>query len=175
MRRFARSRTTRFGGRGYKPARTWIGSEPVLVVGAGLQTQANVLAIEAPALPAVLTSAPPEDLTILAVRGYFSVELGEIGSFDLALMVVDSTWTPSGTWLADSDKRLLWWKRIYVPATTGTVPDVRTSEMSWFEVDIKPKVKLEDGKRLVMVAWSASGGGAVTAALRLLTQRAGRR
>lgn len=173
MRRLVRSRTTRFGGRGYKPARSWIGSSVAVVTSAGgTSSQANVLAIEAPTLPAVLTAAPPDDITILAVKGYFFISAATAPSIDIALMVVDSTWTPSASWLADSDKRLLWWKSF----TAITAPLTSTSQMSWFDVDIKPKVRLEDGKRLVLVQWQeAAGTCQTTAKLRLLTQRAGRR
>lgn len=176
------------GGRG--PSREWVS----LSTGWALLTVASTTAtplmqLQAPTM-LNLTSDPPEDLTVLRVVGSFNCLVSDPGgSWTLALVVQDTTWTPSAFFADDADKRILWSRTFRNGAAMGaevwTEPGVLTSQGSRLPfnrdtvtVDITPKVKLEAGKALYLVAYEQDPGSTLTTGtedMRLLFQRSGRR
>lgn len=145
-----------------------------------------------------LTADPPEDVTILRVTADLSVTLSSAGCWVLALLVQDTTWSPASTYTLDADKRVLWHKtydtngalgalagfvsatwecpnHLTVDATTDLVVECQPDAV---QLDCTPKVRLEDGKGLHLVAYEQSGAAAMTCVLRnmrLLMKRSGRR
>lgn len=145
------------------------------------------MTLEAPATLA-LTSDPPEDLTILRIVGDFNVALTTTGVWILAVLVQDSTWTPSGVFATDADKRVLWsgiWQATGGVATewlrgrmTQAGQEDTAQEIAMTHIDIAPKARIRPGQALYLVAYEISGAAALTTAtanMRLLFQRSGRR
>lgn len=184
MRRFSRSRAPR-------PARAWQDLSAAFVLTTqATSTSVNLLEFQAPAAGS-LTAMPPEDVTVLRVVGDFTVQLSAaVCSWTLGLMVADSTWTPGATFVVDSDKRVLWHRTYTNFAGTGTqtwvppglhvdgtgTPFPDATRAGFF--DITPKVRLEQGKALKLVAWENAGAGTVTVSsvdMRALYQRSRRR
>lgn len=158
----------------------------------GSTSTAILVQLQSPASLAALTSDPPEDLTVLRVKGFFSVTLSAAASaaqWDLALLVQDTTWTPSATITTDNDKRMLW-TRTFAAGTTNAIHTWRepgyleiaatafVDQRGMVEVDIAPKVRIEAGKALFLVAYESVTGRDLTvnsSNMRLLYKRSGRR
>lgn len=183
-------RTTRRSFRGARsasrPTRTWVGvSGQFAMAGATATTAGTLIQLQAPADLSNLTSDPPEDVTVLRMRGSFVLALSTAGSWTLALLVQDTTWTP-GTFLADSDKRMLWtetfnvaeastWRPgLFTNAAGSTFPDYPGKTF----LDIAPKVRIEPGKALFLVAYENTGTATLDIScqeMRVLFQRSPRR
>lgn len=181
--------------RGLRPTRVWadVSGQWLLSV-VSVTTAVPVMAMQAPTSLANLTSDPPEDLTILRIVGDYTVALGtanQPGNWSLALLVADVTWTPGATVSVDNDKRLLWQRTYVTPndivvwyppgqvvqnAAGGTYFPTNASETT--HIDIAPKVKVEAGKALYLVAYENSGTQVFSTSsvtMRVLFQRSGRR
>lgn len=191
QRRTGRGYGRRFNGGGVgRPTRVWAGISAEFLLNSITATgSATLIQLQAPAALSNLTSDPPEDMTILRLRGTFAVTVsGSAGAnWTLALIVQDTTWTP-GTFLADSDKRLLWTRTFEATNATadewaqpgyhlvgGTAfpchPDIIT-------LDISPKVRIECGKALFLVGYENAGAGTLLVTspdMRVLFQRTQRR
>lgn len=185
-RRFARR--SRPVARGVRPSRMWAGVSGEWLMNAVTATTAVPLVqLQAPASLASLTSDPPEDLTVLRLVGSFNVQLSTTSAWALALTVADVTWTPGSNILVDSDKRLLW-MRVYSAAAAAVYAwrepgylavnnVVACSAEGHVNIDISPKVKIEAGKALYLVAYESTGAAEFTttsSCMRLLVQRSGR-
>lgn len=184
----------RFGsGRGTRPARQWMGLNGGITVTAGAASVTSLLAFEAPTVTfgTPLTSDPPEDQTILRIIGHLSIVSTVAHLMWLGLMVTDRTWTPVGTTtiIPDLDRRWLWYMTYDMDTTETFTPGGARASVTgggaargftspvWTDIDISPKVKLEDGKQLCMVSY-IDAGTAPTVTLRdmrVLMQRSGRR
>lgn len=174
---------------GYKPTRTWVSLANGWSFSNVSTTSTSVLmSLEAPTT-LNLTSDPPEDVTVLRIVGDYLVLLtASPATWTLALLVQDQTWTPT-TFAGDADKRILWsktyfWNGSNVSAqwfsslfvsngdtVTGCHPEMT-------RVDIAPKVRLEPGKALFLVAYETSGAASFSTDpgnVRMLFQRSGRR
>lgn len=108
-------------------------------------------------------------------------------SWTLALTVQDQTWTPTATLADDLDKRLLWMRTYHSGTQTGPVswwppgymvdssdPPLVAADAAWTELDISPKVKLEAGQGLYLVAYEVFGAATFTtnsADMRMLWQQ----
>lgn len=182
-RRFARPRT------GYRPTRTWVSlADSFALAGVTSTTAVSLMSLQAPVTLA-LTSDPPEDLTVLRVRGSFLYSVTAASVWVLALVVQDTQWTPTSLFRDDADKRILWSRTFCTTEETGLAmcPPVEvfaggfhnyTECLDSLTLDISPKVKLEPGKALFLVAYEQSGAGQLTVSsvdMRLLFQRSGRR
>lgn len=157
-----------------------------------VSTTATVLIqLQSPAALNNLTADPPEDLTILRVVGDYLVRMtsGD-GNWTLALLVADVTWTPGATISVDNDKRILWQKTYQVFGTAAEAvwhPPGMYKEAggttfpgdpSMTHIDISPKVKVEAGKALYLVAYENSGAEDLivnSVTMRVLYKRSGRR
>lgn len=157
------------------------------------QTSSQVLIeLQSPAALNALTSDPPEDLTLLRLVGSFELAItNPAGSWVLALTVQDTTWTPGATVSVDADKRLLWSRNFDSGANTITVlwtpPDrcwstdaagTFQSHSTAMQVDIAPKVRIQPGQALYLVAYEESGASTLTmtsSLMRVLYKRSGRR
>lgn len=185
MKRFVR----RARGGTARPTRTWVSLNAGYALSAiTATTSATLLSLQAPT-SLTLTSDPPEDMTVLRIRGSMNVLLSAAGSWTLALLVQDTTWTPSTAFEDDADKRILFSQtfrntlattKVWNPDGTveygsGGVTGV-TSNVT--QVDISPKVRIGAGQALFLVGYEDTGAAALTvdtAEMRLLFQRSGRR
>lgn len=187
-RRFVR----RFGGTG-RPTRVWASlSGDVVFAAVSATTTSTLIQLQAPASLASLTSDPPEDMTVLRLTGAFTVTIAgdSTANWTLALLVQDTAWTPGATFSVDADKRILW-HRTY-QATNATSDNWRPpgtysasgagaqpTQEADVSFDIAPKVRIEAGKALFMVAYeNVATSGTLTMAcadLRVLFQRSQRR
>lgn len=154
------------------------------------------MSMEMPTSLVNITSDPPEDLTVLRVVGDFVVSLSA-GNWTLGCLVQDHTWTPGATVSVDNDKRVLWsmtynvtgvaqlagfttasWEppgQLFIDATTDLVVQAPREAV---HIDISPKVKIQAGQALYLVAWENSGAGTFTTGsnnMRVLFQRSRRR
>lgn len=174
-----------------RPSRTWAGVSGQFVMAGVTATTANaLLQLQAPADLSNLTADPPEDLTLLRIRGSFILQLSTTADWTLALTVQDTTWTPGATFLVDADKRILWSRSF---SASGAVIHVWNPPgwLSWdtagtrqlagqvgvTDLDISPKVKVQCGQALFLVAYENSGAATLTVAstdMRVLFQRSGR-
>lgn len=157
-------------------------------------TSTRIMSMEMPTSMVNLTADPPEDITVLRIVGSFVLSLAtaNAGVWNLALIVQDHTWTPGATITLDNDKRILWQREFNATAVsgwtsesweppdthlvTGTLQHLARSEA--MQVDLTPKVKLEAGKALYLVAYEAVDGGTLTLtsnSMRVLFQRTRRR
>lgn len=191
--RFTGQSARRHGG---KPARQWVGLTVNNTTTAGVgASRFELLSFEAPAITVgtPLTADPPEDQILDRVLCSWSITASAAQNFDLGLILVDRTWTPVGTTsiVPDLDKRWLWWRGntamlandIWRPnllvqgSGAGTGPNSVPVERDISMVDISPKVKMEDGKALVLVVYQslATATTTFTGQVRLLMHRAGRR
>lgn len=191
-------RSRRFGRRpgrsAGRPTRVWADvSQQFLLNSITATGTATLVSLEAPASLAGLTADPPEDMTILRLVGSFSFSftVAATSRWTLALLVQDTTWTPSGTFTADADKRILWSRTFRQPVgviQTWSEPGVLyydlagtvavAGQVGATSIDIKPMVKIEAGKSLYLVGYEDIGGGTIlvtSANMRLLFQRTGRR
>lgn len=158
-------------------------------------TTSVLIQLQSPSNLSSLTADPPEDLSILRIVGTFLVQLNAaVCAWTLALLVADVTWTPGGSVATDNDKRILWhqqyenssgieslnWARPnYLESVVGGAV-TRRGECDWrcTHIDIKPRVVIEDGKALYLVAYEETNGGTLTVVsqdMRVLYKRRGRR
>lgn len=190
----------RFNGRrrfaprqGYKPTRVWAGISGQFAHSAiTANALATLVRLEAPASLSSLEADPPEDLTILRIRGNFNVTLSAaaaVTSWTLGLIVQDHQWTQGATFLIDSDKRWLWTRTFdtnaenatfqWLPPGMGSVAGTTFfGQVGMTELDISPKVKVEAGRALYLAAYETASGRALTvtsADMRVLFQRSRRR
>lgn len=178
-----------------RSARQWLALtlNSTTTVGVGV-TKFELLAFEAPTVTVgtPLTADPPEDQTLDRVISFQTITQTAAGIWDIGLILADRTWTPVGTTsiVPDLDKRWLWWRSgnigiagdLWTPMTwkSGagpTYPNAVPAERDVSSFDIAPKVKLEDGKALMLVVYQATGGEQLTmlSNFRILMHRAGRR
>lgn len=186
-RKFAMRRGTR------KPANVqWADVSTVFVFASVTATTATPLVqLQAPTSLAALTSDPPEDLTVMRMVGSFQVTLAgsATGRWSLALTVADVTWTPGATISVDNDKRLLWQRQYAATNATsdswsppGTLANPAFAGIpcptDQVTLDINPRVKVESGKALYLVAYEDAGAASLTLvshSMRVLYKRSGRR
>lgn len=173
-------RYARRAGRGRtagSPSRQWTELSTRWQHTAVAVTTSTVLwGLESPAAAAALTALPPEDVVIMRLVGDFQVALpaAVIDSWTLALTVQDSTWTPAALFNTDADKRILW-SQTYAKgppgeAVTWTPPGLLSTATATLgvapresiHIDIAPKVKLEAGQGLNLVAYENLPGVAGT-------------
>lgn len=183
MRRFG-------GGRAPKASREWVPMNGGVTTTAGAVTK--LLEFQAPTVTfgTALTSDTPEDKTILRIVGNWTAVAPGGGSDSwIGLLVADANWTPVGTSsiIPDLDKRFLWYVYLAGLDTTNTSTwsvntvvigsTTKVMTVANTQLDISPKVKLEDGKALMAVCYT--GGTALTSFtfkdMRLLMQRSSRR
>lgn len=187
-----RSFRSRGSARSKGPTRTWVTLNTGWTFTAQASTGTSVLmSLEAPTT-LNLTADPPEDLTILRIVGDFGVALsGSPATWVLGVIVQDATWTPSGSGFgADSDKRILWSQMYgsqgsdigwaWYPPGIHTQNGVYVGEAprEAHHIDIAPKVRIEAGKALYLVAWELSGSKTLDVTpytMRMLFQRSRRR
>lgn len=186
-------RRGRPSGSAVRPSRTWADVSTAWVFSAQASTQlVALISLQAPTSLASLTSDPPEDLTILRVKGSFSVSMSAaaaVAQWDMALIVQDVTWTPSATINLDNDKRMLW-TRTFTTSASNVVHNWRepgyleveatafVSQPGMCEVDIAPKVKIEAGRALYLVVYETVNARTLTTNsgnMRVLFQRTPRR
>lgn len=173
-----------------RPAVSWLSLSPVWTLSTSATVAVPLLQMEAPVLTAApITSAVPEDLTLLRIVGDFSLSLNTAAqAWTIGLTVQDATWTPGATFSVDADKRILWHMsyqnsvgslQSWVPPDQGINGAlIYQAAREAVHVDISPRVKLENGKALYLVAWENSGAGTLTSSsfdMRLLYSRAKRR
>lgn len=197
MRRGMTRSVRRFPARRATSNLQWSDVSAEWVFAAQAVTAAVVLIqLQSPAALSNLTADPPEDLTILRMVGDFSVTLAgsAVGIWTLALTVADVTWTPGATMRVDGDKRILWSRQYWATNATsdtwqppgtfnaggaGATPyGVSSKDESPHHVDITPRVKVEAGKALYLVAYEEVNGATLTVSsrsLRVLYKRSGRR
>lgn len=178
-------------GPGARPSRTWADvSNEFVLSGIAATGSATLIQLQAPASLASLTSDPPEDLTLLRIRGQFFCQIAAgPATWTLALLVQDTTWTPSSTFSVDADKRILWsqtFNNFSNVSTRWVEPDymqwdiagtIQISQTAANTVDIAPKVKIEAGKALFLVGYEDVNGGTLDVTsqnMRVLFQRSGR-
>lgn len=186
-----RRRFTRRSGSGARPSRAWSSlSSAFLLNSVTATTAVKLIELQSPLSLASLTADPPEDLTLLRLRGSFRVQMtaNAVGVWTLALTVQDTDWTPGATFQVDADKRILW-SRTYETSAAVThawvPPGVLTitgtavvDQMGATDLDIAPRVKVEAGKALYLVGYENSGAQTLLVTsdeLRVLYQRSGRR
>lgn len=191
--RFARVGRGRSVG-GWKPPREWIAVAGTPFNAVLVTTASSLYSFQAPTVTigTPLNFDAPEDLTLLRIRAEMQVNMSTTGVWALVLLVQDTDWTPSG-YVTDSDKRFLW-SRVYqnlgdgvaswAPGmeanTNASVITFRTAAvdsagMSYSCLDISPKVRLEAGKALFLVAYELVNGATFTVTLhnmRILQTRA---
>lgn len=176
---------------GVKPAVQWSDvSGQWLFAGAAATSTATLIQLQSPANLSNLTADPPEDLTILRMVGDFSVQLSaNASSWTLALLVADVTWTPGTTVSVDNDKRLLWQQTFtnndgsairdwYPPGMFEDGTTVFPQANNPTHLDITPRVRIEPGKALTLVAYENVGAGTLTSSsvsMRVLYKRSRRR
>lgn len=202
MRSFRRQGAPRrFAGRRRKELE-WLGLPPTALAASTTATTAlsHLFGFEAPVVTVgtALSSDPPADRIIQRITGELRVKLTGSGSFTLGLLVVDRTWTPQGgTFSVDADKRILWSRTYDSAELAGNVTGF--TSVSWSApnhmlvnattdlltecdrgavyIDVAPKVRLEDGKSLAIIAWENEDGATLILNMvwmRLLLSRAGR-
>lgn len=175
-----------------RPSRVWVDVAGQFALSGVSSTTAVVLVqLQAPSDLSNLTADPPEDLTVLRMRGSFACSMGGPANWTLALLVQDTMWSPSAVFSADADKRVLWCRTFsttaavthrweppgYMTWDPAGTPQV-VSQPGVTELDISPKVKVEAGKALYLVAYENGGASSMTVVsteMRLLFQRSGRR
>lgn len=198
-----RQYSRRSAGRGQRPTRQWVPLQGAVLTAASTTLSAKLLEFQAPTVTigTALTAAPPEDQTILRIVSEFTVQVTATtvaNRICLGLLMADVAWTPGSTSVADLDKRFLWYKSFSLPtatasagvagwawesgllAITATANQLVQVDLQYTQLDITPKVKLEDGKALTLVAYvdASSGLTSYSVALRtmrVLMQRSGRR
>lgn len=188
MRKFTRRRSA---GKG--PTRTWASMTTGFAATGATATGASAcFSMQAPTDVTNLTSDPPEDVTLLRIKGSFSVQLSAaVQSWILGLTVQDTDWTPSSAFFTDADKRWLWIRKFQNPTAAlleWFPPNIVNAGGSIFPfggagsesptmIDITPKVRIEPGKALYFVFYETGTGNltVVTTEMRVLFQRSRRR
>lgn len=191
--RTQRGRGTRSYGARRPQNVQWADVSGQFALSAVVATTAVVLIqLQAPASLAALTSDPPEDLTILRMRGAYFTSIGSGSAYNwtLALLVQDTTWTPGATFNVDADKRILWSRTYQGNASTaalnysppGLVYETGGAQFpahpAILTVDIAPKVKIQSGQALHLVAYENGASPSLTiisSEMRVLYKRSGRR
>lgn len=190
-------RMKRFGRRSVGPTRTWASiMDNWVITATASSTQVKLLELQTPNSMVSLTADPPEDLTLLRIRGSFSLAMSGTGSWTMALLVQDTNWTNGGTFQDDSDKRILWSRTFETGAisslagfngmsidppgivTVDATVDYLLNIPGVADVDIAPKVKVEAGKALYLAAYENTGTAALSTGsrdMRVLFQRSRRR
>lgn len=165
-----------------RPSRQWTELQSTFTLNVTATAATPVWGLQAPAPAAGLTALPPEDVVLMRIRGSFNCSITATASWTLALTVQDTTWTP-GTFAGDSDKRLLW-TRSFTPTGAGNIfgdTGLQVWDLAgtplvahWNSMlDISPKVKLESGQALYLVAYELTGTATLTvstAEMRMLWQ-----
>lgn len=173
MRRFIRRGPMRRGAD--RPERRWVSLNTGWSTGTlSATTTQTVMNMEMPTNTTALTSAFPEDLTIMRIMGEFDVTMTGAADWVMYLLVADASWT-SGGFAADADKRILWsqayqsfgtgftgyvltrWSppgQLYQSATASQVTGCPRNAVS---IDIKPKVKIGAGQSLFLVSNELTG------------------
>lgn len=188
-----------FSGRRARVEREWLPLQGVAFTAVTSTSAVSLYGLQAPTVTigTDLTADPPEDVTIMRVVSEFSFLMSSsaTATWILGLIVQDRTWTPGATFAVDADKRFLWYRTFRIsPATIAgfvslewmpglitldaTTDTVVSDHPSRTTIDITPRVKLEAGKALHLVAYEESGTATVTVQLltmRLLLQKSGRR
>lgn len=183
--------TKRVFRRGAKPSVAWLSLAPTWSLAVAATSQAALISMEEPVLTgSALVAAPPEDLTLIRVVGDFSMGTSATASISwtLGLIVADTTWTASSTFSLDADKRILWHETFttttaaaihsWLPPGTLEIAGTAYLQQNATHVDINPRVRLEPGKALYLVAWENTGAGSIVTSsvnMRLLYSRAKRR
>lgn len=179
--------TRRFASRarGALPARQWTEISSTWTQSVTATTATVLWGLQAPAAGTGLTALPPEDIIIMRIRGSFNCTLSATSQWVLGLTVQDQTWTPSAVFQTDADKRWLWLRTFEsqagtLPVWTGSKSLILTGSVDSYpayqdvtEVDISPKVKLESGQGLYLVAYEQNGAATWTCAsinMRMLWQ-----
>lgn len=189
QRRFGRA-GRRFNG-GVRPSRTWADVSVAFLLNETVDAATKLIELQTPASLS-LTADPPEDLTVLRIRGQFQVTLSTTSQWNLGLLVQDTNWTIGTTLAGDADKRLLW-TRTYLATSAvayvwnpdgslrrdaGGAGDVTIGLGSEYgTLDIAPKVKIQPGQALYLAAWEETGAATLTVSstnMRVLFQRTGR-
>lgn len=191
--RFGNRVSPRFARTANKPTRQWASIQDGFLAADTVTTAHILVQLQAPTDLTNLTSDPPEDITILRIRGSFNTTLSGSASanWTLALTVQDTVWTPGVTFEVDADKRMLWTRTFQatnatsdtwlVPGTylaSGSGATAFTSHPNATDLDIAPKVKIETGRALFLVCYENVGAGTVnvgTQDMRVLFQRSRRR
>lgn len=187
-------RRARFNARprAAKSALTWVDVSGQWSLTTAVTATATLVQLQAPANLSNLTADPPEDMTVLRVVGDYTMALSAgPANWTLGLLVADVTWTPGATFTVDADKRILWHRtyeaRTGVTLTNWAPPgylEVINAAGSFMmqtdavHLDISPRVRIEPGKALYLVAWENSGAvslATTSADMRLLFKRSGRR
>lgn len=192
MRTF-RGRARRTFVKRVRPNRQWSGVASDFTLNVTATGNVPLIQLQSPATLANLTADPPEDLTIMRMVGEFLVSINGPGGWILGLTVADVTWTPGATFNVDADKRWLWIQEYHNPSSStltwfpkGIVWDPVTPAFvptpgdpsTATRLDITPKVKVEDGKALYLVAYEESGSSGLVVSsrlMRVLYQRSGKR
>lgn len=169
-------RRARYGAkRADRPNRRWLSLDQGWSISSTSGTSAALINLEAPTNVTALTAAVPDDLTVMRIKGDFQTSLTVDASWTLALLVADSNWTPGATFQADADKRMLWsqtyetdhtgvagatgtfWSPPGFLYVTATASIFAGSPRESTHIDISPRVKLESGKTLFLVAYENAG------------------
>lgn len=191
MRRSWKRSGGRGHGRSYAPSRMWVPVSGVPFAGITSTSVSSLFGLESPTvtLGTSVTSDPPEDLTILRMMGEIEVSFDAPATWTLGLIVQDRTWTPQSTFAPDADKRFLWTENFSSVSgalwRTGLVIDTFQTAVTTAvgtgrdktRIDVAPRVRLEDGKSLHLVAYEEAGASVLTVTirhLRLLMQRSRR-
>lgn len=184
-------RTFRGGARSPRINRTWTPSNATWTIAVATATSVvELMAFEEPAAT-VFTTMPPEDIIIDRVVGSFDVLVSAAGNWTLGLLVADRGWTTTSAFSADADKRILWhetfenqvaggalWQcgLVWTVGTLTLATAVMSPERK-YRVDISPKIRLQAGKALFLVAWEDAGAAAFSTTsrdMRILWHRARR-
>lgn len=183
--------TRRFARRSVRPSRQWTELASTWSLNATATTGVVLWGLQSPAAGTGLTSLPPEDVIIMRIRGSFLLGLSAATSqWMLGLTVQDQAWTPSAVFQTDADKRWLWTQAfqtvVVFPKAWTEAGDMEYTNASTFYstqqsctmVDIAPKVKLEAGQGLYLVAYETTGASTLTSSstnMRMLWQTKARR
>lgn len=170
-----------------RPSRVWASLASRFTLSSVTATTAQVLiGMEAPTDLSALTSDPPEDITLLRIRGSFTLAnaaaAGPAAGYTMALLVQDQTWTPSTAFATDADKRILWSRTFFLASTEQYRPFIWTNGTAiapyhpeLTSIDIKPMAKVEPGKALFLVLYengaSTSEVSVTSSDMRVLFQR----
>lgn len=165
----------RFASRGRRlapPSRQWSDISETWSIAAAVSTSAVVLfGLESPSPSAALTALPPADIVLMRIRGQFQVTVAGPGNWVLALTVQDKAWTPSSLFRTDADKRIFWARQFDALESTtwlapghafGATTQIPFGQVGMVDLDISPKVKLEAGQGLNLVAYEVGGATTLT-------------
>lgn len=183
-----------FARKSFKPDRQWLPLTGVVASATAITTQTKLYELQMPTVTigTALTADPPEDVTILRLVAEYSfsfTQATQSGDWTIALTVQDANWTAGANFVADADKRMLWYQTFVSDPVASTqnwfppdafIAGTTRSASTWghTRIDIAPKVRVEAGKALYAVLYENSGAQTATWSLntcRLLLQHSGRR